>query len=87
MQQLVHKHYVGSAHSFEITNQDPERPDVTILKTFFIDDTVNENDWQATWEGLKKDAQELQGIPLVLQEDLEHPKFSVQKFFDRGTIF
>ncbi len=87
MQKLIHKHYVGSAHSFEITNQDPERPDVTILKTFFIDDTVNENDWQATWEGLKKDAEELLGIPLVLQEDLEHPKFSVQKFFDRGTIF
>jgi len=82
-----HKHYVGAAHSFEILNQDPVRPDVTILKTFFIDDTVNENDWQATWEGLKKDAQELQGIPLVLQEDLEHPKFSTQKFFDRGTIF
>ena len=87
VQQLAHKHYVGQAHSFEILNQDPIRPDVTILKTFFIDDTVNENDWQATWEGLKKDAQELQGIPLVLQEDLEHPKFSTQKFFDRGTIF
>ncbi len=84
---VVHKHYVGQAHSFEIQNQDPIRPDVTILKTFFIDDTVNENDWQATWEGLKKDADELLGIPLVLQEDLEHPKFSVQKFFDRGTIF
>ena len=87
VQQLAHKHYVGQAHSFEILNQDPIRPDVTILKTFFIDDTVNENDWQATWEGLKKDAEELQGIPLVLQEDLEHPKFTTQKFFDRGTIF
>jgi len=87
MQKLAHKHYVGSAHSFEITNHSSERPDVTILKTFFIDDTVNENDWQATWEGLKLDAEELQGVPLVLQEDLEHPKFSVQKFFDRGTIF
>lgn len=83
----IHKHYVGSAHSFEILNTDESRPNVTILKTFFIDDTVNANDWQATWEGLKQDAEELLGIPLVLKEDLEHPKFSVQKFFDRGTIF
>lgn len=82
-----HKHYVGSAHSFEILNQDPIRPDVAILKTFFIDDTVNANDWQATWEGLKEDAEDLLGTPLVLQEDLEHPKYSVQKMFDRGTIF
>ena len=84
---MGHKHYVGQAHTFEILNSDEIRPDVTILKTFFIDDTVNANDWQATWEGLKMDAQELQGVPLVLQEDLEHPKFSVQKYFDRGTIF
>jgi len=83
----MHKHYVGSAHTFEILNQNQDRPDVTVLKTFFIDDTVNENDWQATWEGLKKDAEDLLGIPLVLQEDLEHPKFSVQQMYDRGTIF
>ncbi len=88
-----HKHYLGAAHSFEIiTPADPVagqyiRPDVTILKTFFINDKVNVNDWQATWEGLKEDAQELPGIPLVLQEDLQHPKFSVQEMFDRGTIF
>lgn len=83
---LQHKHYIGNAHSFEIVNRE-ERPDVAILKTFFVDDTVNANDWQATWEGLKEDAKDLPGVPLVLQEDLEHPKFSVQKFFDRGTIF
>jgi len=88
-----HKHYLGAAHSFEIlTPKDPVagqyiRPDVTIIKTFYIDDTVNVNDWQATWEGLKIDAQELPGTPLVLQEDLQHPKFSVQEMFDRGTIF
>ncbi len=92
-QQAIHKHYIGSAHSFEIiTNKDETagkyvRPDVTILKTFFINDKVNVNDWQATWEGLKLDAQDLPGVPLVLQEDLQHPKFSVQKMFDRGTIF
>jgi len=90
---LQHKHYVGAAHSFEILKPtDPVagqyiRPDVTILKTFFINDTVNVNDWQATWEGLKQDAEELPGVPLVLQEDLQHPKFSVQELFDRGTIF
>ncbi len=90
---LVHRHFIGSAHSFEITTIPDKtpgketRPDVTILKTFFIDDTVNVNDWQATWEGLKLDAEELPGVPLVLQEDLEHPKFSVQDMYDRGTIF
>lgn len=88
-----HKHYLGAAHSFEIVdNYEPKdgeaiRPDVTILKTFFINDKVNVNDWQATWEGLKEDAAELPGVPLVLQEDLQHPKFSVQEMFDRGTIF
>jgi len=92
-QEVVHKHYVGSAHSFEIiTTKDDTagkyvRPDVTILKTFFINDKININDWQATWEGLKQDAQDLPGVPLVLQEDLQHPKFSVQEMFDRGTIF
>ena len=92
-QEYVHKHYLGAAHSFEIfiptdaTAGKYVRPDVTILKTFFINDKVNVNDWQATWEGLKEDAQELPGVPLVLQEDLQHPKFSVQEMFDRGTIF
>lgn len=83
----LHKHYTGAAHSFEIVNTKEDRPDVTILKTFFINDTVNINDWQATWEGLKEDAKDLPGTPLVLQEDLEHPKFSVQEYYDRGTIF
>ena len=88
-----HKHYLGAAHSFEILlPEDPVagkyvRPDVTIIKTFFINDKKNVNDWQATWEGLKIDAQELPGTPLVLKEDLQHPKFSVQEMFDRGTIF
>lgn len=90
---MEHKHFIGSAHAFEIlTDKDPTagqfvRPDVTILKTFFINDKVNLNDWQATWEGLKSDAEELPGVPLVLKEDLEHPKFSVQEMYDRGTIF
>ena len=92
-QEYIHKHYTAAAHSFEIlTPEDPSagkliRPNVTIMKTFFINDKVNVNDWQATWEGLKEDAVELPGTPLVLQEDLEHPKFSVQEMFDRGTIF
>jgi len=92
-QMLEHKHYTGAAHSFEIvTPEDPVagsyvRPDVTIIKTFYCNDTVNANDWQATWEGLKLDAEELPGTPIVLKEDLQHPKFSVQDYFDRGTIF
>jgi len=86
-----HKHYIGSVQSFEIVQPtepkfDPT-PEVTILKTFFIDDTINANEWEATWEGLKLDAKDLPGVPLVLQEDLEHPTFSVQKYYDRGTIF
>ena len=90
---LLHKHYLGAAHSFEIlTPKDPTagkyvRPDVTIIKTFYCNDLENENDWQATWEGLKQDAVDLPGTPIVLKEDLEHPKFSVQDMYDRGTIF
>jgi len=92
-QVALHKHYLGAAHSFEIVTAEDTtvgryvRPDVTILKTFFINDKVNVNDWQATWEGLKEDAKDLPGVPLVLQEDLQHPKFSVQELYDRGTIF
>ncbi len=90
---VLHKHYLGAAHSFEIvTPEDPTagkyvRPDVTIIKTFYCNDLANENDWQATWEGLKEDAVDLPGTPIVLKEDLEHPKFSVQEMYDRGTIF
>jgi hypothetical protein len=78
---LLHKHYLGAAHSFEILKpEDPKagqyvRPDVAIIKVFYIDDTVNVNDWQATWEGLKEDAEELPGTPIVLKEALEHPKY------------
>lgn len=80
--------YVAAVHFMELdSKEDAIRPPVTILKTFFINDKNNLNDWRATWEGLKEDAKLLPGTPLVLQEDLEHPKFSVQKFFDRGTIF
>ncbi len=75
------------ANAYAMETENPSGKSIAILKTFFIDDTVNANDWQTTWEGLKKDAHELPGTPLVLQEDLEHPKFSVQKYFDRGTIF
>ncbi len=82
-----HNHYVGAAQSFEIINTDDTRPDVVLLKVFYIDDTVNINTWQATWEGLKQDAKDIPGIPLVLQEDLEHPKFSTQQYFDRGTVY
>lgn len=79
------REYAAAAYAFEIENPGETRT-VTILKTFFINDMVNLNDWQATWEGLKEDAKDLPGTPLVLQEDLEHPKYSVQKYYDRGTI-
>lgn len=86
-----HGHYFGQAQSFEILEPSDfryeQQGDVTILKSFFIDDTVNMREWKATWEGLKKDAEDIPGIPLVLQEDLEHPTFSVQKYYERGTIF
>ncbi len=88
----MHKHYLGAAHSFEILKpEDPkmqyEKPNVTIIKTFYINDLINVNDWQAEWEGLKSDAEELPGTPIVLKEDLEHPKYSTQDLYDRGTIF
>lgn len=84
---MGHEHYIGAAQTFEIINTDNSRPDVVLLKVFYIDDTVNINDWQATWEGLKQDAKDIPGIPLVLQEDLQHPKFSTQQYFDRGTVY
>ena len=91
-QQLQHKHYYGSVHSFEILSKsDPKygdtvREEVTILKTFFINDKVNKNYWQTTWEGMKQDAKELPGVPLVLKEDLQHPQYSKQDNYDKGTI-
>ena len=88
---MTHKLFLGSVHSFEILSKsDPKydkvRDDVTILKTFFINDKVNKNYWQTTWEGMKEDAKELPGVPLVLNEDLQHPKYSVQDMYQRGTI-
>ena len=84
---MGHEHYIGAAQTFEIINTDDDRPDVVLLKVFYIDDTVNVNKWKADWEGLKKDAKDIPGIPLVLQEDLQHPKFSTQQYFDRGTVY
>ena len=90
---MTHQHFMGAAHTFEIITKNDKkrgeyvRPDVTILKTFFINSKVNQNNWQVEWEGIKKDAEELPGTPLVLQEDLEHPSFSKQSLYDRGTIF
>lgn len=89
----MHKHYFGSVHSFEILKKDDPkhgtlvRPNVTILKTFFINDKINKNSWQTPWEGLKEDAHELIGIPLVLKDDLEHPTFAEQSKYEVGMIF
>jgi len=84
---MGHEHYIGAAQTFEIINTEDSRPDVALLKVFYIDDTVNVNKWKGEWAGLKQDAKDIPGIPLVLQEDLQHPKFSVQEYFDRGTVY
>ena len=79
-----HLHYIGSAHTFEIIS---ETPTVTVIKTFFINDKVNSRDWQVGWEGIKKDAVDLPGTPLVFRPDKDHPTFSTQDRYDAGTIY
>jgi hypothetical protein len=56
------------------------------IRVFFINDKKNANDWEITWEGIKRDINDIIGIPIVVQQDFGHPSFSEQNLFSRGFI-
>ena len=82
---MTHKHYLGAQTEFEILKELDGREGF-FIKVFFVNDKVNGNKWQITWEGIQEDANDVVGIPIVLQDDLQHPEFSVQNFFAKGYI-
>ena len=62
-------------------------------KIFLLNDKLNQNNWRATWEAIKLDANTFIGMPTILTPDLDHV-YSVtyeqalkkQEIFRNGTI-
>lgn len=84
-QKLVHKHYIAASNKLQIIENFKGKTGF-FIKSFFISDKINGNDWRVTWDAIKQDAQDVVGLPIVLQEDLDHPEFAVQNFYARGVI-
>lgn len=84
-QLLAHKHYYWGAAKLEIIEEYKGKVGY-FAKGFFTNDKINGNDWKVTWEAIKKDSQDLLGIPIVRQYDMEHPSYSVQKNYARGYV-
>lgn len=80
-----HNHYYGAASQLEILKE-LNGQEGFFIEVFFVNDKVNGNKWQITWEGIKQDIQDVVGVPIVLQDDLQHPEFAVQNFFAKGYI-
>jgi len=80
-----HKHYIAATREFEILRELDGRKGF-FIKVFFVNDKVNGNNWRITWEAIKADAKDVIGVPIVLQQDLQHPEFSVQNFFAKGYV-
>lgn len=82
-----HKHYTGDAKQYEILEEDVAgQAKGFFIKVFFINDKVNLNKWQVTWDAIKQDISDVVGVPLVLQDDLRHPNFSIQNLYAKGYI-
>ena len=80
-----HKHYIAASREFEILKELDGRKGF-FIKVFFVNDKVNGNNWRITWEGIQFDARDVIGVPIVLQEDLQHPQFHVQNYFAKGYV-
>ena len=83
--EFEHKHYIGASKEFEIL-EELDGKQGFFIKAFFVNDKVNGNKWQITWEGIKHDAADVIGVPIVLQEDMQHPNFYVQNNYAKGYI-
>jgi hypothetical protein len=80
-----HKHYLGATQEFEIL-EELNGMKGFFIKVFFVNDKVNLNGWQITWEGIKQDIKDVVGVPIVQQNDMRHPTFTIQNLFAKGYI-
>ena len=81
-----HKHYQGAQKQFEVLEELEGLGKGFFIKVFFINDKVNANKWQVTWDGIKQDIIDVVGVPIVLQDDLRHPNFAIQNLYAKGYI-
>ncbi len=81
-----HKHYIGAAKQYEIFEELDGLGKGFFIKVFFINTEVNLNKWQVTWDAIKQDINDVVGVPIVLQDDLRHPHFSIQNLYAKGYI-
>lgn len=81
-----HKHYIGAAKEYEILEELQGHGKGFFIKVFFINTKVNLNKWQVTWDAIEQDISDVVGVPIVLQEDLRHPHFSIQNLYAKGYI-
>jgi hypothetical protein len=80
-----HKHYEGATQEYEILDELNGQKGF-FIKVFFINDKVNLNKWQVTWDGIKQDISDVVGVPIVKQDDLRHPNFAIQNLYAKGYI-
>lgn len=81
-----HKHYIGEAKQYEVLEELEGHGKGFFIKVFFINTKVNLNKWQVTWDAIEQDISDVVGVPIVLQEDLRHPHFSIQNLYAKGYI-
>ena len=81
-----HKHYTGAASKYEILEELENGAKGFFIKVFFVNDKVNLNKWRITWDGIKQDIGDVVGVPIVKQDDMRHPHFTVQNLFAKGYI-
>lgn len=81
-----HKHYEGATKEYEILDELEGHGKGFFIKVFFINDQVNLNKWQVTWDGIKQDIADVVGVPIVKQDDLRHPNFAIQNLYAKGYI-
>lgn len=80
-----HKHYHGATKEYEILDELNGQKGF-FIKVFFINDKVNLNKWQVTWDAIKQDIADVVGVPIVKQDDLRHPNFAIQNLYAKGYI-
>lgn len=80
-----HKHYHGATKEFEILDELNGMKGF-FIKVFFVNDKVNLNGWQITWDGIKEDIADVIGVPIVKQDDMRHPSYTIQNLFAKGYI-
>ncbi len=81
-----HKHYYGATREYDVLQDLKGQVKGFFIRVFFINDKVNLNKWQVTWESIKNNIADVVGVPIVRQDDLRHPQFTIQNLFAKGYI-